>query len=140
MTVAVYVVLLTRLPIGVNVAVIVVALYATEPLTDVPLLNVNDAVIVEAFMISLNVAVTDVFTATPVAPLAGLVDETVGAVASGVLELEPLLVVVVVLAPQPANPNNAIAKKPIERYLLIIDIKVPLLIVLIPDIRLPLID
>ena len=54
----------------------------------------------------------------------------------------PLVVVVVVvaLAPQPTNPNNAIAKSPIERYLFSVDIIVPLLIVLITDIRMPLID
>ena len=72
MIVAVYVVLFARLARGVNVAVMVVALYTTDPLTEVPLLNMNAVVIVEAFITSLNVPVMAVLRATAVAPLAGL--------------------------------------------------------------------
>ena len=42
-------------------------------------LIVNVAVVmVEAFIVSLNVTVIVLFTSTPVAPLAGIVDEMVG--------------------------------------------------------------
>jgi len=47
------------------------------------LLTVKVAVVrVEIFIVSLNVAVIAVFIATPVAPLAGLVELTVGGVVS----------------------------------------------------------
>ena len=49
-----------------------------------PLFKVNVVVFIEdASIASLNVTVTALFTAKPVAPFAGLVDETVGGVVSG---------------------------------------------------------
>jgi hypothetical protein len=81
-TVAVYVVLAASALVGVNVAIPVDVLYVTAPATGVapgPLtLNVV-VVMVEAFIASLHVAV---MTATPVAPLTGLVELTVGATVS----------------------------------------------------------
>jgi len=60
---------------------------------------VNVAVlIVDESIVSLNVAVMAVFTATSVAPLAGLVDDTVGAVVS--------VVPPPVLPPPPPQPNK----------------------------------
>jgi hypothetical protein len=71
---------------GVNVAV--VPLYVTVPVT--PLFKVNVAVLtVDAVIASLNVAVIEVFTATAVALLTGLVDDTVGAVVSAVDDPPP---------------------------------------------------
>ena len=57
----------------------------TAPGTAVaPFFNVNVAVVrVSGSMASLNVAATEVFTATPVVPLAGDTDVTVGGVVSG---------------------------------------------------------
>jgi hypothetical protein len=81
-TVAVYAVLATRALVGVNVAVLVDATYVTVPGTGVAPGPVTEKVvdeIVEAAIGSLNVAV---MTATPVAPLRGFVDVTVGAVLS----------------------------------------------------------
>ena len=68
---------------GVNVAV--VALYATVPETwVVPFIRVNVAdVTVEAFKVSLKVAVIGEFSPAPVAVSAGFTDETVGGVTSG---------------------------------------------------------
>ena len=67
-----------------NVAV--VSLYVTVPVTPA---MVNVAVVmVEAFIVSLNVTVIVLFTSTPVAPLAGIVDEMVGGVVS---EVEPVV-------------------------------------------------
>ena len=70
---------------GVNVAVLVPALYETVPATaDPPLVvSVNvELVMVEAFIASENTTEPDVETLTPDAPLAGVTDETVGAVAA----------------------------------------------------------
>lgn len=81
MIVAVYVVDEARLADGVKVAV--VPLYITVPITP-PTVNVA-VVTVAASIVSLNVAVIVVFTATPVALFDGLVDETVGDVVSAIL-------------------------------------------------------
>jgi hypothetical protein len=66
------------------VATRVDALYETDPFTGAPptvSLNVP-VLIVEAFMLSLNVTVTGVVTATPCDPLAGVEEVTVGGVVS----------------------------------------------------------
>jgi hypothetical protein len=84
--VAVYAVESARLASGVNVAVVPV--YETAPLIGLfrESLSVNvAAVTVEASMASLKAAATEVLTATLVAPSAGFVDETVGAVVSDVV-------------------------------------------------------
>ncbi len=62
----------------------------TVPVTGPPALErVNvDVVIVDASIGSLNVAVIALLMATPVAPFAGLVDETVGGVVSACLVIE----------------------------------------------------
>jgi hypothetical protein len=81
--VAVNTVLLARTAVGVNVAV--VPAYVTVPATRVAPgpVKVNVApLIVAAFMASLNVAETRVFTGTAVAPLAGTVEITVGGAAA----------------------------------------------------------
>lgn len=90
--VTVYVVEKERLAVGVKVAV--VPLYDTAPLIlPVPLATVNvDVVMVDAFIASLNVAVMALFAATPVAPLAGIFELTVGVVVSS--DIEPLAVAV----------------------------------------------
>jgi len=70
---------------GVNVAV--VPEYETVPearLKPCPTVTV-DVVIVDEFIVSLNDAEMDEFIATPVALLEGFVNETVGAVVSGVV-------------------------------------------------------
>ena len=68
-----------------NVAVLEATSYVTVPLTGVPpdVRRIVDASIVEAFIASLNVTVGATVRATPVAPLAGFEDETVGGVVSG---------------------------------------------------------
>jgi len=84
--VARYVVFAAKLLDGVNVAV--VPLYVTVPVT--PLSNVKVVVDkVDAVMGSLKVAVIAEFSATLVALLAGLVEETVGAVVSAVEVVVP---------------------------------------------------
>ena len=82
--VAVYVVPAARSAVGFNVATLPVLLYVTAAGTVVvPAVNVNVAdVTVEAFIASENVPVTFAATATPVAPAAGDVPVTVGAVVS----------------------------------------------------------
>src|SRR5262245_13688266 len=50
--------------------------------------TIVDVVIVEAFMASLNVTVTVVFTGTDVAPLSGVRAEIVGGVMSAVVKLQ----------------------------------------------------
>ena len=83
--VAVYCVLPARDALGVNVAVL--PLTPTEPLTGVPLLvttKVNVAVVsVALFIGSENMAANAELSATPVAPLSGDVESTVGGVVSG---------------------------------------------------------
>lgn len=76
--IAVYEVLKDKLFDGVNVAV--APLYVTVPVT--PGMVSVVALIVDASIISLNVAVIVAFTATPGALFAGLVDDTVGDVVS----------------------------------------------------------
>ena len=88
---------------GVKVAV--VPLYVTTPLT--PLLKVKvagDTVV--ASIASLNVAVIAAFAATPVALYAGLIKETVGAVAAGFFSPP-------VVAPPPHAVNNKASKNTI---------------------------
>ena len=83
--VARYCVLFSRLPEGVNVAVL--ALIPTAPLTGAPELattRVNVEVVSVALLIgSENVAIGAILSATPVAPLIGDVASTVGGVVSG---------------------------------------------------------
>jgi hypothetical protein len=80
-SVAVYVVLLARSDDGVNVAIVPAGLRVTVPVT--PPLKVNEAVVTVAGASgSLNVAVSAILTGTPVAPLAGVVELTVGGVVS----------------------------------------------------------
>jgi hypothetical protein len=70
-----------RLVEGVNVTTLL--LYDTVPLTLTPLLRVKVLVVmVDESMSSLNVALMALLTPTPVAPLAGLVELTVGGVVS----------------------------------------------------------
>jgi hypothetical protein len=78
--VAVNKVLVARTVVGVNVAV--VPAKVTEPATDVapgPVKVKVAALIVAGFIGSLNVADTEVLTSTPVAPIIGTVETTVGA-------------------------------------------------------------
>src|ERR1700726_1252758 len=77
--VAVNKVLLAKTAVGVKIAVL--PAYETVPATGVapgPVTVKVAPLIVAAFMASLNVAEIVVFTATPVAPLAGTVETTVG--------------------------------------------------------------
>jgi hypothetical protein len=67
---------------GVNVAVWVAALYVSVPGTELLLASLRTNVIVPDWTDSLNVAVTVVMTDTPVAPLAGVRELTVGGVVS----------------------------------------------------------
>jgi hypothetical protein len=84
LTVAVYVLPAAREAPGFNVATLSVLLYVTVAGTAVaPSLSVNvPDVTVEASIASENVPVTFAVTATPVAPAAGDVPVTVGAVVS----------------------------------------------------------
>ena len=79
---------------GVNVAVVVPALYVTAAGTRVLPASRNskvEAVILAGLIASLKVAVTAVVNATPVAPLAGDRPVTVGGVtsAAAVLKVQP---------------------------------------------------
>jgi hypothetical protein len=79
--VAVYTVLLARGADGVKVATEPPAVYVTVPATAVvpgPVSVNVDVVIVDAVIAWLNVAVTVVFKATPVAALSGVTAVTVG--------------------------------------------------------------
>ena len=72
--------------VGVNVAVVVPALYVTAAGTRVLPASRNSkvaAVMLAGLIASLKVAVTAVVDATPVAPLAGVRPVTVGGVVSG---------------------------------------------------------
>jgi hypothetical protein len=84
MTVAVYVVLYVRFADGPNVAVFVPVSYDTAPVTvPVTALTVKFVVlIVVAFIASQKVAVMTALNGTPVAPLIGIVDVTVGVLAA----------------------------------------------------------
>jgi hypothetical protein len=80
--VAVYSVLPARGADGVNVAVL--PLTFTVPVTATPLASVKLAVVSVEFVIgSEKVADTEELSATPVAPFAGDVEDTVGGVVSG---------------------------------------------------------
>jgi hypothetical protein len=85
--VAVYVIPATRFALGFRVATVLPELSVTVAGTDAPLLVCTsvkvEAVTLEGFIASLNVATTLEEAATPVAPADGLVDTTVGAVVSG---------------------------------------------------------
>jgi hypothetical protein len=81
LAVAVYVVAAASAAPGVKVTVRLVGSYAVLPDT-VVLLVVRARLAVPAWMSSLNVAVTTVFTGTPVAPAAGVVAVTDGGVVS----------------------------------------------------------
>ena len=85
-TVAVYTVLDARLAAGVNVATEPAATYVTAPVTPTPPGPVNMKVvasIVAGFIASLKVALSTWLMGTPVAPLTGMVEITVGGVVSG---------------------------------------------------------
>ena len=88
--VTVYVVEKDKLLSGVKVAVRVVELYVTEPLTEVvPAIRVNEDEFTEAGSTgSLNVAVTTELTATSVAPSGGLGEPAVGGMVSAVVKLQ----------------------------------------------------
>jgi hypothetical protein len=89
------VVLYASVVFGMNVALFVLEEYVTAPATDPPPpLSVKvEALMVDAFSASLNVAITVDPTATPVVLLAGVTAVTDGGVGGGVcvpvLELEP---------------------------------------------------
>jgi hypothetical protein len=88
--VAVYDVLYARDALGVNVAIDVPVLNVTNPeIAALPgPVSVNvDAVIVDEFIGTLNVAVSALATFTPVAPLDGVVVVTVGTGAAAVVKL-----------------------------------------------------
>ncbi len=85
-----YDVLYVRDAFGVNVAVEVPVLKVTNPETGVlpgPVSVNVDAVIVDEFIGRLNVAISELATFTPVAPLDGVVVVTVGGVAGVVVKL-----------------------------------------------------
>jgi energy-converting hydrogenase Eha subunit B len=106
--VAVYCVLYARFADGVNVATDPLAAYVTVPETAAlpgPVSVKVAEVIVAAFIAWLKVAVRAVFTATPVVPLPGVTEVTVGGVVDNPVpepEFEP---------PQPATPRTVNANR-----------------------------
>ena len=82
-------------PAGVKVALFVAVLYATEPATTTPVtvfLRLNVVVlIVDGFIGSLNVTVTELFVATPAALFGGDTASTAGGVLSAVMNVHDLL-------------------------------------------------
>jgi hypothetical protein len=100
----VYVVLLASGALGVNVAVRLLLLKVTFPVTAEPPCAASvkvDVVIVDAFIGALNVAVTAELTATPVARFAGVTGATDSTVATQLL---------VQVVPPPPPPHPAIAR------------------------------
>jgi hypothetical protein len=84
--VAVYTVFAARFAAGVNVATEPAGTYVTIPVTAAPPGPVTVklvAVIVAGFIATLNVALSAWLMGTPVAPLTGTVEITVGAVGAG---------------------------------------------------------